>query len=253
LSAGAKYLYLVMKPAHRCASILFLACLFVFLHSCKKEKLPPCKSSCDGITVSGNVMDALSNQPIAGQTLTLDLQNARCGWCTIYVVGSSNSDAQGAVTFKAFVDTATYRDYYFSVTVSPTSSSYISYPAAIKKTIPDQVVAQLPFTIPLLNLYDSLKISLFPKTLLNVNLHRATSFSGKYPAWQLVTRFTNRNFSFLSSDFPKSADTTISYYTSANLYTTLALTSTDAQGVQYAVTDSVKCLAYTSNSINISY
>ncbi|HEV3222380.1 MAG TPA: hypothetical protein VGZ90_05845 [Puia sp.] len=240
------------------ATISLFGWVTLSLNSCIKENLPRCSGHCSNITLAGIIIDKTTNLPLPNITFDANLNlNGFCIlFCTTYKVGSCKSGYDGRFTLNADIDSTLMQNFHL-VAGASIPNNYLLYPELVAPGIQQNLVSQS--SVEFFNLdspeMKNMIFGFYPKTLLKMNLHRTTPIQPQNPSVELEIGFDNKTqgavWGFDQTDFNK--DTTLSIYTSGNIFTSIIVQKFTTSTNVIAVTDSIKCSLRVNNSIDIYY
>ena len=224
-----------------------------FFYSCKKQ-LPPCSGNCAAVTFSGIVYDKTTNQSLSNQNISINLyRNSYCIICSSYKLALGKSNNDGHFLFNTEFDTSLLKTYYIGINVS-VIKNYILYAEPVGPGISGYPTSSsVAFSNIDLIAMRNLKFGFYPKTLLHINLHRATPIISQYPILDLEFIFDNQTSIWGLAQSNNNKDTTLTINTTANIFTRIISRKFISTTNVVSNIDSVKCTTTGNNSIDISY
>lgn len=222
--------------------VLLLACCFA-LSACRKKKV--CKGNCADIRISGRMYDRLSNQGMAAVPVEVKWLRDRWCFCTnSYDVGHSTTDANGYYDFTVTADTSMFDQFHLAVRL-PIPAGYLHY-------FHDNYAETSMQTYTPGGLQNT-QFGFYPKTNLDINLHRVLSDTVKYFAVSHSFEMTTSVLVLSGNALPAARDTTIHTVTAVGRFTTVELVKQKPSLTYTRQKDSVLCIAGGPNTIDIYY
>ena len=236
-----------------CKLLLIIVPILICLNTCKKD-LPSCNGNCSTFNISGIVYDKTTNQPLINQLVKVDAQPISYSLISLEnMIGSVKTDNSGHFNINISFDTSWFKNYYLLIT--PTvPNNYLEY-VDNGQSSSSNVYAVRLYSFDSSN-YNNIKFGFYPKALLKINLHRTTIVISQEPELFLNFSFqgqTSINSVIGINQSDSNKDTTISVNTTANYFTKIVTQKFITATNVITITDSIKCLANSKNSIDINY
>ncbi|MEO5942593.1 MAG: hypothetical protein ABIP30_15660 [Ferruginibacter sp.] len=181
-------------------------------------------------------------------------QIASCLICSFDVIGTAKSDANGNFSVATSFDTSLLKKYFILVTATATAN-YIYYPRTIPAgdTEIPKISTSLRFDHLDTTAFKQLQFGFYPKILLKINMHRVSDIIPDYPSISQSYEYDNHTAvgGFLQN--PANKDTTLSIYTTTNIFTRIITYKATIPANVAIINDSIMCKAGINNSIDINY
>ena len=224
---------------------------------CHKSVLEACTGNCEVVSFSGIAVDPGAQKPLANLpvTVTMPLRQS-CLWCDEYEVvrGSTKGDGTFALTTK--VDTSLVFPRYCTITVHA-PANYISFADPRGPGIISDGGASLrafPLSLDSTGTAPYLEYDFFQSTLLTIQLHRTGAIVPSEPTLGLTFTVGAESTSVWGLDeTPTNADTSVTVNTGANVFTKVSFEGFVTDSTRVSRTDSIRCVAGASNTIQVSY
>lgn len=241
-------------------TLALMAGLALLFGACQKDKeilSSGCPTNCKIVQVEGTLYDPSGNLPLAGQPITVTLnQNPFCLPCSSFRLASGVSDNNGHFQLSYNLDTNLLRQFYVLVSV-PIPSNYILFPI-LRDSISNRYALTTDtrhFGYGTLDSMQGLKFEFYSVTPLQVRLHRSSAIVPQNPYLFLYVNIDGSDaLSSLSiTQTEANKDTSFVLSTSPNLYTKINWNKyTNLETVRSA-TDSIRCKPAGDNTIDIYY
>jgi hypothetical protein len=227
-----------------------------FCSSCTKD-LGPCTGNCEVVQFSGIAVNPGTQKPLGGLVVEVDMgRRQNCTFCGPYQVASGKTKGDGTFSFTVKVDTTkVFNDYCEILVEGP--ASYIVYAQSGPLSGGNDPAAH---NIELFLDLDSTGVSpyteydFYQPVPLTVRLHRTSPIPAFEPYLGITFTLSPASTApWLIYETPSNADTTITLYTGANVFTSINTVQSITDSTQENLTDSVFCVPGGSNTINISY
>lgn len=233
--------------------LITLYCMTLLFCGCKKE-IPSCSGNCTDINFAGFVYDKSLNLPLSNQNIDIILyQNSSCVICSSNIIASGKSDINGRFSITATFDTSLLSKYYIKV-IATATENFIHYPQAVGPGITNsaaKITRQFTTIDP--PAFQNLRFDFYPRVLLKLNLHRTSPPVPQYPYLVQSYTFDNQTLNWGLDERPSNIDTTLTIYTSANIFTKIISSKQQTAANVIRRTDSIKCTPNGNNSIDITY
>jgi hypothetical protein len=222
----------------------FLIFLLLATVSCKKQPAV-CTGNCETINVNGYLFNNVTNTNATVAPVSLDwvkftalISNRK----NISVIQSKND---GTFDFSSNIDTTMFGQGYFLDLRVANNDSYMTL--ADNGTNNKRMYEYSP------NGFTNLRLEVYPKTVLKINLNRTQNDNLKY--LQIAYYFVD-NAEFLPFETLSPGDinkTELDVPTSTDLYTKIRVTKTDSAGISTTTIDSIRCTNNGTNSYTINF
>ena len=237
------------------SSKLFFAisCLTFLFCSCKKQ-IPTCSGNCTNVNFSGFMYDKSLNVPLSNQNVNIVLhQNSSCVICSSNIVASGKSDINGHFSITATFDTSLLSEYYIKV-IATATENFIYYPQAVGPGITNSpAMTSSQFGTIDTVAFKNLSFDFYPRVLLKINLHRISLPVPQYPYLDQSYTFDGHTLGWGLDERPSNIDTTLTIYTSANIFTKIVSSKQQTPANVIRRVDSIKCTINGNNFIDIAY
>jgi hypothetical protein len=229
----------------------------LFCSSCHKSKLGPCTGNCQVVQFAGVVVDPGAQKPLAGSSVTVYMPRRQsCTLCGSYQVISGKTKADGTFDLTTTVDTTLVVPHSCTISVQA-PANYIAYAVPVGPGIgPDAFSGTLAWPLPV----DSAGVApyeefdFYQPILLTVQLHRTGGIVSSAPALSLSFSMATGSSSLWGlNESSTNADTTLTLYTGANVFTWINAIQFVTDSTVQNQTDSIRCVVGGNNTIEITY
>jgi len=235
-------------------TFLTIACLIMLFCSCRKQ-VPDCSGNCSDFVFAGFIYDKSLNTPLPNQSIDIVLyQSGGCWLCSSKTIASGKSNSNGYFSITATFDTSLLKEYYLQVSATA-ADNFINNAKPIGPGIlnsQDNLSSKQFSTIDT-GAFKNVRFDFYPRALLKINLHRTSSTTQQYPSLIQSYTFDNRTSIWGLDERATNKDTTLTIYTTANIFTKIVSTKQQSSTIVNSKTDSIKCLSNVNNSIDITY
>ena len=230
--------------------------LVLSFYGCKKDP-GPCTGNCELVQVSGIAVNPGMQKPLGGLVVEVDMgRRQNCMYCGPYQVASGKTRGDGTFSFSVEVDTTKVINTYCEILVEgPTN--YIVFaqsgpPGASSDPASHNI--QSYFNLDSTGVAPYQEYDFYQPVLLTVQLHRTTPIPASLPILSLdFVLSRSSDAPWLVNETTANADTTITLYTGANVFTRINTIQALADSTKEYETDSIFCVAGGSNAITITY
>jgi hypothetical protein len=237
-------------------SIRFLTIVFTIaiFCSCKKE-IPDCSRNCTDLNFAGFVFDKSTNVPLPNRNVNIVLrQLSNCIVCSSKTIASGKSNSNGYFSITATFDTSLLREYYLDVqATAPDNFINNAQPVGpgVSNTLDNTSSKQ--FTTIDTATFKNLRFDFYPRVLLKINLRRTSTTVQQYPFLSQSYTFDDRTSVWGLRERETNQDTTLTIYTSANIFTKIISRKQSSPTNITTGVDSIRCLSNIINTIDITY
>jgi hypothetical protein len=239
-----------------CTRFAALLLLLPFWFSCKKD-LGPCTGNCELVQFSGIAVNPGTQKPLGGLVVEVNMgRRQNCTFCGPWQVASGKTRGDGTFSFSVKVDTTKVINTYCEILVEgPTN--YIVYaqsPPLVSAYDPGTHNIEWPLPLDSTGVAPYEEYDFYQPVLLTVQLHRVTPIPSFEPYFEFdVVLNPGATAPWLMYESPSNADTTITLYTGANVFSKINTIQSITDSTKEYETDSVFCVPGGNNTINISY
>ena len=222
----------------------FLISLLFVNISCKKQTAV-CTGNCDTINVNGYLFNNATNTNAGVAPISLDWVKFTGLIASRKNISSIKAKNDGTFDFSCNIDTAMFAQGYFLNVRVTDNDAYM--------TLPDHGANTERMYEYNSNGFANLRLDVYPKTILKINLNRIQNDNFKY--FQISYYFVD-DADFFPFEILSPADinkTELDVPTSTDLYTKIRITKTDSVGISTVTIDSIRCTKNGTNTYTINF
>ncbi|HLX67257.1 MAG TPA: hypothetical protein VKR41_09690 [Puia sp.] len=240
-----------------CARLAAFFVLPLFFSSCKKD-LGACTGNCEVVQFSGIAIDPGTQKPLGGLVVEVDMGRVQnCTFCGPYQVASGKTKGDGTFHFTVKVDTTKVINTYCQIMVEG-PSNYLVYaqPAGPSNSVPNPSLHNIEMSpnIDSTGVATYGEFDFYQPVLLTLHLHRTTAIPSFDPTLGLDFILSPASDgAFAMNETPTNADTVLTVYTGANVFTKINSIQWLTDSTKERQTDSIYCVPGGNNTINIAY
>lgn len=235
----------------RFLTIVFIISVFC---SCRKQ-IPDCSANCTDLKFAGFVFDKSLNTPIPNRDINIVLrESGNCIVCSSKTIASGKSNSNGYFSITAKLDTSLLREYILDVyAIAPENFINNAQPLGpgIVSTVDN--ISSRRFSMIDTAVFNNLKFDFYPRVILKINLQRTSSTVQQYPFLNQSYIFDDRTSVWGLRERDTNKDTTLTIYTTANIFTKIISSKRSSPTNVSTRVDSIRCLNNVINSIDITY
>ncbi len=232
--------------------------LLLSFYGCKKD-LGLCTSNCELVQFSGIAVNPGTQKPLGGLVVEVYMgRRQTCTLCGPYQVASGKTKGDGTFSFSVKVDTTKVFNSYCEILVEGPGNDIVyaqSGPlSGAGGNDPGAHNIQFSLSLDSTGVAPYMEYDFYQPALLTVQLHRSTPIPAAFPIFAFdVVLSRSSDAPWLVSETPANADTTITLYTGANVFTRINTIQSLTDSTKEYGSDSIFCVPGGNNTINISY